>query len=94
MNFCLIANFYDVVDVKIFRCDTQLGKNHINSQAPDVPELANHGIFQLSRLGVNCYVKTMKKYPLHFHLTDFMKILSVPQDYYNYDFVFQNFFRI
>ena len=33
----------------------------LNSQAPDVPELAHKGILQLSRLSVNCYVKTMKK---------------------------------
>ena len=32
----------------------------LNSQAPDVPELAHQGIFQLSRLSVNCYVKTVK----------------------------------
>ena len=38
--------------------------NLINSQAPDVPELAHQGIFQLSRLSVSCYVKTMKKYPV------------------------------
>ena len=31
-----------------------------NSQAPDVPELALRGIFQLSRLSVNCFVKTVK----------------------------------
>ena len=49
--------------------------NLINCQAPDVPELAHQGIFQLSRLSVSCYVKTMKKYPLHLNLTDFMKIL-------------------
>ena len=49
----------------------------INSLAPDVQKLAHKGIFQLSRLSVKCYVKTMKKYPLHLNLTDFMKILSV-----------------
>ena len=31
-----------------------------NSQAPDVPKLARQGIFKLSRLRVNCYVKTLK----------------------------------
>ena len=51
-----------------------------NSQAPNVPELAHQGIFQLSRLSVN-YVKIMKKYPPHLNLTDFMKILSVPKDH-------------
>ena len=54
----------------------------VNSQAPDVPELAHPGIFQLSRLSVNCYVKTVKKYPLHLNRADFMKILSLPQDHY------------
>ena len=37
----------------------------------------------------NCYVKTMKKYPLHFNRADFMKIMSVPQDHcrsHNYFF--------
>ena len=53
----------------------------VHSQAPDVPELAHQGIFQLSRLSVNCYVKKMKKYPLHLNLTDFMKILSERQDH-------------
>ena len=38
-------------------------KNWLNSQAPDVPELTHQGIFQLSRLSVNCYVKTMKNIP-------------------------------
>ena len=56
-------------------------KNQINSLAPDVPELAHQGIFQLLRLSVDRYVKTMKKYPLHLNLTDFLKILSVPQDH-------------
>ena len=46
-----------------------------------MPELAQQGIFQLSRLSVNCYVKTVKKYPLYLNRTDFMKILSVPKDY-------------
>ena len=46
-----------------------------------MPELADQGIFQLTWLHVNCYVKMMKKYPLRLNLTDFMKILSVPQDY-------------
>ena len=46
-----------------------------------MPELADHGIFQLTWLHVNCYVKMMKKYPLRLNLMDFMKILSVPQDY-------------
>ena len=48
----------------------------VHSQAPDVPELAHQGIFQLSRLSVNCYVITVKKYPLHFNRADFKKILS------------------
>ena len=33
-----------------------------NSQAPDVPELAHRGIFRLSRLSVNSYLQTVKKY--------------------------------
>ena len=52
-----------------------------NSKAPDVPELAHQGIFQLSRVSVNCYVKTMKKYPLPLNLADFLKILSSSQDH-------------
>ena len=39
----------------------------VNSQAPDVPELADQGIFQLSRLSVNCFVKTLKN-PLIFSI--------------------------
>ena len=31
----------------------------LNSQAPDVPELAHQDLFQTSRLSVNCYVKTV-----------------------------------
>ena len=54
-------------------------QDEINSQTPDVPELAQ-GIFQLSRLSANCYDKMTKKYPPHLNLTDFMTILSVPQD--------------
>ena len=46
-----------------------------------MPELAHQGIFQLSRLSVICFVKTMKKYPLHLNRADFMKILPVPQDH-------------
>ena len=65
--------------------DLAMGKRltfeSVNSQAPDVPELAHQGIFQLSRLSVNCYVKTIKKYPLHLNLTNFVKVLSVPHDY-------------
>ena len=56
-------------------------KTIFNSQAPDVLELAHQGIFQLSRLSVNCYVKTMKKYPLRLNRKNFKKILSVPQDH-------------
>ena len=56
-------------------------KPTFNSQAPDVPELAHQGVFQLSRLTVNCYVKTVKHYSLHLNGTDFMTILPVPQDH-------------
>ena len=52
-----------------------------NSQAPDVPELAHQGIFQFSQLSVNCYVETVKKYSLYLNRTDFMRVLSVPQDH-------------
>ena len=53
----------------------------LNSQAPDVPELAHLGIFHFSRLSVNCFVKTVKKYSLNLNRTDFLKVLSVPQDH-------------
>ena len=53
----------------------------INSQAPDVPELAHQGIFQLSQLSVNCYVNTTKKCSLNLSRKDFFIILSVPQDH-------------
>ena len=53
----------------------------INSQAPDVTELAHQGFFQRSRLSVNCYVKTVKKYSLNLNRSDFMRVLSVPQDH-------------
>ena len=56
-------------------------KSYFNSQAPDVPELANQGIFHFSRLSVNCYVKTVKKYSFYLNRTDFMKVLSVQQDH-------------
>ena len=36
-------------------------KSNLNSQAPDVPELAHQDIFQLSRLTVNSYLNTVKK---------------------------------
>ena len=52
-----------------------------NSQAPDVPELAHQGIFHFSRLSVNCFVKTAKKYSPYLNRTDFMRVLSVPQDH-------------
>ena len=67
-------------------------KNFINSQAPDVPELAHQGIFQLSRLSVNCYVKTVKKCSLYLSRTDFLKILSVPQDHCGSHKVKKNYF--
>ena len=56
-------------------------KELVNSQAPDVPELAHQGIFQLSRLSINCYVKTTKKCSLYLSRTDFMTVLSVRQDH-------------
>ena len=60
---------------------SELSERQVNSQAPDVPELAHQDIFQLLRLSVNCYVKTVKKYSLHLNRADFMKILSVSQDH-------------
>ena len=36
----------------------------LKSQAPAVPELAHRGIFQFSRLSLNCYVKTGKNITL------------------------------
>ena len=53
----------------------------VNSQAPDVPELAHQGIFPLSRLNVNCFVETVKKYSLYLNRTDLMRVLSVTQDH-------------
>ena len=53
----------------------------INSQAPDVLELAHQVIFLSSRLSVNCFVKTGKKYSLYLNRTDLMRVLSVPQDH-------------
>ena len=53
----------------------------LNSQAPDVPELVHQGIFQLSRLSVDCYVKTVKNYSLSLNQTNFMKVQSVQQDH-------------
>ena len=65
----------------------------INSQAPDVPELAHQGIFHFSRLSVNCYVKTVKKYSLYLNRADFMRALSVPQDHCGTHNNFMNFFQ-
>ena len=58
-----------------------------------MPELAHQGIFQLLRVSVNCYVKTMKKYRILLNLTDFMKILSKPQDHCGSQNNFMIFFR-
>ena len=72
-NFNVITNLGCITTVSAgFTC--------LNSQAPDVPELAHQGIFHLSRLSVNCYVKTVKKWSLYLSLTDFLKLLSEPQD--------------
>ena len=64
-----------------FSRKTLLFYKSLNSQAPDVPELAHQGIFQFSQLSVNCYVETVKKYSLYLNRTDFMRVLSVPQDH-------------
>ena len=65
---------------------------YVNSQAPDVPELARQGIFQLSRLSVNCNVKTVKKCSLYLSRTNFLKRLSVPQDHCGSHDNFMKFF--
>ena len=57
-----------------------------------MPELAHQGIFQLSRLSVNCYVKTVKKCSLYLSRTDFLKMLSVPQDHCGSHNNFMKFF--
>ena len=49
--------------------------SYVNSQAPDVPELAHRGIFRLSRLSFNSYHKTAKKYYPLFCPADPMKII-------------------
>ena len=65
----------------------------INSQAPDVTELAHQGFFQRSRLSVNCYVKTVKKYSLYLNRADFMKILSHHKIIVEVKIIFWKFFR-
>ena len=52
-----------IKDEQLQRTRKEHGYNNciVNSQAPDVPEMAHLGIFKLSRLSVNCYVKTKKK---------------------------------
>ena len=45
------------------------------------PTCQNFSVLKAEPLGVNCYVKTVKKYPLHLNRADFMKILSVPYDH-------------
>ena len=45
----------------VFRDCNKMNANDLNSQAPDVPELAHQDLFQLSRLSGNCCVKMMKK---------------------------------
>ena len=80
----------DIVFIVLYFCNVQL--TYFNSQAPDVPELAHEGIFQLSRLSVNCYVKTVKNYPLYLNLTDFKKIISAPQDHFESHNNFMKFF--
>ena len=65
----------------MFKFSNVLCSQKLNSQAPDVPEFSHQRIFQLSRLSMNCYVKTVKKYSLYLKREDFMEILSVPQDH-------------
>ena len=45
------------------RLKNNLTPQRLNSKAPDVPELAHQGIFQLSRLSVNCCVKNERISP-------------------------------
>ena len=80
-GFGMKTTLQSVVDAGLLSApEVRLTLENVNSQAPDVPELAHQGIFQLSRLSVNCCVKTMKKYPLYLNRADFIKILSVPQE--------------
>ena len=43
-------NYFSIVSVQFL----------VNSQAPVSPELASRGVFRLSRLSLNSYVKTIK----------------------------------
>ena len=49
----------------------------LNSQAPDVPELAHQGILQLLRLSVN-FCQKMNKYPLPLNLIFYIIMFSKP----------------
>ena len=57
-----------------------------------MPELAHQGIFQLSRLSVNCYVKAVKKCSLYLSRADFLKMLSERQDHCGSHNNFMNIF--
>ena len=81
-GFGMKTTLQSVVDAGLLSApEVRLTLENVNSQAPDVPELAHQGVFQLSRLSINCYVKTTKKCSLYLSRTDFLKILSVPQDH-------------
>ena len=72
----IFSKNYTLYGVYIFiNFSIRLNRFAFNSQAPDVPELAHRGIFRLSRLSVNSYHKTAKKYYPLFCPADPMKII-------------------
>ena len=63
-GFGMKTTLQSVVDAGLLSApEVRLTLENVNSQAPDVPELAHQGVFQLSRLSINCYVKTTKNVP-------------------------------
>ena len=63
-GFGMKTTLQSVVDAGLLSApEVRLTLENVNSQAPDVPELAHQGVFQLSRLSVNCCVKTEKISP-------------------------------
>ena len=89
---CVRKTEYGFKDFLVSQIVDHVSFTEVNSQAPDVPELAHQGIFQLSRLSVNCYVKTTKKCSLYLSRTDFLKILLVLQDHCGSHNNFMKFF--
>ena len=75
-GFGMKTTLQSVVDAGLLSApEVRLTLENVNSQAPDVPELAHRGIFRLSRLSVNSYHKTAKKYYPLFCPADPMKII-------------------